>query len=196
MLKPCATLVLEVLEPIWRTKTETASRLRGRIESVLDWATVRNLRNGDNPARWRGHLDKILPKPSSVRKVIHYAALPYDEMGSFMAALRGHSGVSARGLEYLILTAARTGEVIGAKWVEVDLERAIWIIPAERMKGRVEHRVPLSDATRSVLKDMHRSCGSEYVFPGQRKGRPISNMAFLQLLKRMGHQGFTPGLFE
>lgn len=184
-------LVLKVLEPIWRTKTETASRVRGRIESVLDWATVRNLREGENPARWRGHLDKALPKPAKVRKVAHHAALPYDAMGDFMTVLRARAEVSARGLEFLILTAARTGEVIGAKWGEIDLEKGIWVIPAERMKARVEHRVPLSGATLSILKDIPKVSGSDYVFPGARQGRPVSNMVFLQLLKRMRYEDIT-----
>jgi integrase len=139
-------LVMKVLEPIWTTKTETASRLRGRIESVLDWATVRGYRQGDNPARWRGHLENLLPKPGKVQKVEHHPALPYGEIGAFMALLRNEVGVGARALEFLILTAARTGEVIGATWGEIDLANKLWTIPAERIKAGKEHRVPLTPA--------------------------------------------------
>lgn len=134
-------LVMKALESIWTTKPETASRLRGRIEAVLDWATVRGYRKGDNPARWRGHLDKLLPPRSKVRKVEHHAALPYVEIAGFVTALRGQDGIAARALEFLILTATRTGEVIGARWDEVDLEKKTWIVPAARMKAGREHRV-------------------------------------------------------
>ncbi len=184
-------LVMKALEPIWVTKTETASRVRGRVEAVLDWATARKHRKGENPARWKGHLDKLLPARSKVRKVKHHPALPYDEIGKFMAALRQQEGVSARGLEFLILTAARTGEVIGTPWSEVDLEKNIWTIPAIRMKGDKEHRVPLSPAALNVLKEMKETAQSDFVFPGLRSGRPLSNMAFLQLLKRMGRNDLT-----
>src|SRR5271169_2324760 len=148
------TLVLKVLEPIWPTKPETASRLRGRIEAILDWASVRGYRKGENPARWRGHLDKLLPARSKVRKVEHHPALPYDELAEFMTALRSQEGVAARALEFLILTATRTGEIIGARWDEVDLEEKIWIVPAARMKAGREHRVPLSVAAVAVLERM------------------------------------------
>src|SRR4051812_28453325 len=137
-------LVMKTLEPIWRTKTETASRLRGRIESVLDWATVRQFRQGDNPARWRGHLDHLLPKRAKVQKVQHHPALPYTEIGAFMKSLRSQEGHAARALEFLILTAGRTSEVIGARWNEIDLVEKVWIVPAARMKAGKEHRVPLS----------------------------------------------------
>jgi integrase len=183
--------VMEALEPLWATKTETASRLRGRIEAVLDWATARGYRTGENPARWRGHLDHLLPKRSKVRKVEHHAALPYAEMGAFMAALRGQDSIGARGLEFQILTATRTGEVIGARWEEIDLAKRIWTIPAERMKAGKEHRVPLSDSAVAVLEAMEKVRLNEYVFPGARRGRPLSNMAFLQLLRRMGRGDLT-----
>jgi integrase len=179
-------LVMKALEPIWQTKTETASRLRGRIEAVLDWATVRGYRKGENPARWRGHLDKLLPARSKVRKVEHHAALAYDELADFIAALRSQEGIASRALEFLILTAARTGEVIGARWDEVDLEGKTWIVPAARMKAGREHRVPLSAATVTVLEQMKEIRESEFVFPGGKKGKPLSNMAMLAVLKRMG----------
>jgi integrase len=138
------SLVMKVLEPIWTTKTETASRLRGRIEAVLDCAAVRGLRQGDNPALWRGHLDHLLPERGKVAKVRHHAALPYSGVSGFMAALRVQPGVSALALEFAILTAARTSEVIGATWGEIDPESATWTIPADRMKAARSHRVPLS----------------------------------------------------
>jgi len=184
-------LVMKVLEPIWTEKTETASRIRGRIERILDYATSLKYRDGENPARLKGHLDNLLAKRSKVQKVKHHPALPYPETGSFMDALRRQDGVSAKGLEFLILTAARTGEVIGATWDEIDTTSAVWIIPANRMKSGEEHRVPLSDASLKVLSQMKEVTVSEYVFPGGKKKRPLSNMAFLQLLKRMGRGDLT-----
>lgn len=184
-------LVMKVLEPIWRTRTETASRLRGRIEAVLDWATVRGLRSGENPARWRGHLDHLLPERAKVQQVVHHPALPYDEMAGFMAALRAQDGIAARGLEFQILTAARTGEVIGARWEEFDEAKRQWTVPAGRMKAGREHRVALSSRALAILGSMRAVAQSEYVFPGQRAGRPLSNMAFLQLLKRMQRNDLT-----
>jgi integrase len=184
-------LVTKALEPIWQTKTETASRLRGRIQTVLDWATARDFRQGDNPARWRGHLDKLLPPRSKVQKVEHHAALPYAEIGAFMAALREHESTSALALEFLILTAARTGEVIGAKWDEIDLGAALWTIPAERMKAKREHRVPLSKPALAILKRLHENRSGEIVFPGARAGKPLSNMALLMLLERMNRADLT-----
>ena len=184
-------LVCKTLEPIWRSKTETASRLRGRIEAVLDWAAARDYRDGDNPARWKGHLDKLLPARSKVQKVRHHPALPYDEMGSFMAKLREHEGVSALGLELLILTAVRTGEVVGATWDEVNFEKRVWIIPADRTKAEREHRVPLSQDAMAVLDRLREASQSEYVLPGANNERPLSTMAFLQLLKRMGRGDLT-----
>jgi integrase-like protein/Arm domain-containing DNA-binding protein len=139
-------LIVRCIEPIWTTKTETASRLRGRIESVLDWSAVPGYRKGDNPARWRGHLDKLLPRPSQVVRVKHHAALPFTDIGAFMWHLRLDTGVASRALEFTILTAARTNEVIQAKWSEFDLDRNTWVVPAERMKSKRRHRVPLSAA--------------------------------------------------
>ena len=180
-------LVIKALEPIWYDKPETASRLRGRIESVLSWATVRGYRTGDNPARWRGHLDQLLPKRTEVTKVAHHPALPYAEMGKFMTALRKQPGTGARGLEFAILTATRTGEVIGATWAEIDAD--VWTIPAEHMKAKREHRVPLSPAALALLNELPRV--GEYVFPGAREGKPLSNMAMLATLKRMERSDLT-----
>jgi integrase len=181
-------LVLKVLEPIWAAKPETASRLRGRIESILDWAKVRGYREGENPARWRGHLDKLLPARSKVRKVEHHAALPYDELPGFLVALREHQGFVARALEFTILTAARTGETMGARWNEFDLLDKTWTVPAGRMKAGREHRVPLSARVLAILQEMHahRSADDGFVFPGGKPGKPLSNMAFLMHLRRTG----------
>lgn len=183
--------ILKILEPIWKDKSETASRLRGRVENILDWATVRGYRQGENPARWRGHLDKTLPKRSKVQEVVHHSALPYEQIGAFMASARERSEMSARALEMLILTATRTGEVIGAKWSEFDLEAASWTIPSERMKAKREHRVPLSKPVMALLKNLPRIDGSEFLFPGTRPDRHMSNMACLTLLRRMGWKDIT-----
>lgn len=174
---------MRVLEPIWRSKTETASRVRGRIEATLDWAAARRHRTRENPARWRGHL---LPERAKVRRVEHHAAPRFSSMGSFVAALRSQQGVAARGLEFLILTACRTGEVIGAKWDEIDDEARTRTVPGARMKAGREHRVALSSRALDLLGEMRMVSQSEHVFPGLHPGRPLSNMAFLQLLKRMG----------
>jgi integrase len=184
-------LVLKVLEPIWSTKPETASRLRGRIERILDWAKARGFRGGENPARWRGHLDQLLPARSKVRKVKHHAALSFDEITPFMTELREREGVAARALEFAILTAARTGEVLGATWDEINLRSRTWTIPAHRMKGHREHRVPLSDAAIRVLARMQELKSGELVFPGNRNGKPLSNMALLMVLRRMGRGDLT-----
>lgn len=185
-------LVLRVLEPIWATKNETASRLRGRIEAALDWAKARGLRDGENPARWRGHLDQLLPKPSKVQKPQHHAAMRYESVNEFCCTeLRLESGSAARALEFLILTAMRTNEVLGAQWSEIDLDAAVWTAPAERMKGKKEHRVPLSTAVVALLKTLPRIDGCDYLFEGRRAGRPLSNMALLMLLRRMGHNDMT-----
>jgi integrase len=186
-------LVLKVIEPLWTTKSETAGRLRGRIESVLDWAKVRGYRAGENPARWRGHLDKLLPARSKVRRVKHHAALPYVDLPVFLISLRGQDGTAARALEFAVLTAARTGEVIGARWSEIDLAGKVWIVPAGRMKAGKEHRVPLSTRTLAILQDMqpHRHADDGFVFPGGKQGRPLSNMAFLMLLRRVGRDDLT-----
>jgi integrase len=184
-------LVLRALEPIWTTKPETAGRVRGRIESVLDWATARGYRQGENPARWRGHLENLLPSRSKVRRVEHHAALPYPEIGTFTAELRRQDGVAARALDFAILTAARTGEVIGARWAEVDTANRLWTIPAERMKGGREHRVPLNDAALAIVEQMASIRCGEFLFPGANANRPLSNMAFLMLLRRMDRGDLT-----
>jgi integrase len=184
-------LVMKALEPIWTEKTETATRVRGRIESVLDWATVRGYRTGDNPARWKGHLDHLLPKPAKVQKVVHHPALPYADAADFMHSLRNQEGAAAAALELLILTATRTSEVIQARWNEFDIEAKIWTIPAERMKAGKEHRIPLSSAAIRILKTRHEQRIGEFVFPGQKKEKPLSNMALLQLLKRMDRTDIT-----
>lgn len=177
--------LMRILEPIWTTKTETASRLRGRIESVLGWATVRGYRDGDNPARWRGHLDKLLPAPGRVAKVEHHKALPIDAMPAFMVALRGEKGMAAKALEFAILTAARSGEVRFATWAEIDLDAGIWTVPPERMKAGKEHRVPLSPAAIKLLKALPRIEGNELLFPAP-KGKALSDMTLTALTRRMG----------
>lgn len=186
-------LVLKVLEPIWVKKPETASRMRGRLEAVLDWARARGYRDGDNPARWHGHLDKLLPKRSKVRSVEHHAALAYDELPAFMMMLRDQEGVAARALEFTILTAARTGETIGATWREINEATKVWTIPAERMKPGKEHRVPLSDRALAILAEIKPkgNAGSEYLFPGAKHGKPLSNMAMTMALRRAGHGDLT-----
>jgi len=184
-------LVMRALEPIWASKPETASRLRGRIESILSWAQVRGYRLGDNPARWRGHLDHLLPARSKVRKVEHHAALPYSEIGKFVNALGQQKGIASSALKFLILTAARPGEVLGATWSEIDLDGRIWVVPASRMKGGREHRIPLSDAAIAVLRDMQEIRRGDYVFEGARAGRPLSQMSLLMLLRRMNRGDVT-----
>jgi integrase len=184
-------LVMKAVEPIWTDKPETASRVRGRIESVLDWATARGYRQGENPARWRGHLENLLPKKSKLRRVEHHAALPYAEMGDFMAALKQQEGVSSRVLEFAILTVARTGEAIGAKWPEINFAERLWTVPAERMKAGKEHRVPLSGAVIAVLEEMQKIRHGVFVFPGAKARRPLGNMALLVLLRRMGRGDLT-----
>jgi integrase len=192
-------LVLKVLEPIWTAKPETASRLRGRIESILDWAKARGYRQGENPARWRGHLDKLLPAPAKVRRIKPHAALPYADLTDFMTPLRTQEGVAARALEFAILTAARTGEVIGARWGEIDLAAKLWAVPADRMKARKEHRVPLSPRALEILSEIKpAACNGEpsdtnrqFIFSGGKPGQPLSNMALLMLLRRMGRDDLT-----
>lgn len=185
-------LVLKIIEPIWETKTETASRVRSRIENVLSWATVRGYREGDNPARWRGHLEQSLPARSKVRKVKHHAALPYTEVGSFMVALRQREAIAARALEFAILTATRSGEVLNARWSEFNPDAAEWIIPAERMKAGRDHRVPLSDRSLEIVRQMGEDFGTRgYVFPGQKPGKPLSGMAFAMMLRRMERDDIT-----
>ncbi len=182
-------LVLKVLEPIWTDKHETATRLRARIENVLDWARVRGYRIGENPARWRGHMDALLPALSKRRSVRHHPALPYVEVSTFMQALRAQTGTAARALEFLILTAARTGEVIGAAPAEFDLKAGVWTIPAERMKTKQEHRVPLSRRAIEIAREGI-NYGCAQVFPGM-NGKPLSNTGMLKLLERMGRSDVT-----
>jgi len=184
-------LVVKVLDPIWSEKPETASRLRGRIEAVLDFATVRGHRAGENPARWKGHLKEALPATSKVRRVRHHAALAYDEIGAFMVDLRQREGGAAAALEFAILTAARTGEVIGARWSEIDMTQDTWTIPEERMKARVEHRIPLSKQALAVLRRAETQKVNDVVFFGQKPGRGLSNMALLMTLRRMGREDLT-----
>jgi integrase len=192
-------LVMRVLDPIWHTKPETASRVRGRIEAVLDAATVRGWRTGPNPAQWKGNLAHILPARSKVRRVAHHAALPYSEIAAFLAALRDREGMGASALKFAILTAARTGEVIGARWAEINLDERIWTVPAERMKGGREHRVPLSEAAIEVLHRVlplallraGRPDPAAPIFPGKRRASPLSSMAMLNLLRRMGRDDLT-----
>lgn len=182
-------LVVKVLQPIWLEKTETATRLRSRIENILDWATVSHFRTGENPARWRGHLDNLLADPNKVARVDHHAALPWQEIGSFMVDLRQREGVAARAVEFGILTAARSGEIRGAKWSEVDLDAAVWTVPAERMKAGREHRVPLSTAALSLLRATPEL--GEHIFPGQRGDAPLSDMSLTAVLRRMGRGDIT-----
>jgi integrase len=193
-------LVVKALQPIWNDKTETATRLRGRIEAVLGWAATAGHRaKGDNPASWKGHLENLLAKPAKAKAAArkgsgrgeHHAALPYREIGDFLAALRRQAGVAARALEFAILTASRTSEVIGARWAEIDLAAKLWTIPAERMKAEKEHRVPLSAAALAILDGLAETRSREFVFPGMIEGRPLGNMAMLMLLRRMGRQGLT-----
>jgi len=175
--------VLNVLEEIWKTKTETASRLRGRIESVLAWATVRNYRSGENPARWKGHLDQLLPAPGKIRTVVHHRALPIDKVGVFMNTLRKCGGIAARALEFTILTAARSGETRGAVWEEIDFDSKVWVIPAQRMKGGQKHRVPLSESAFRILISLYKETPG-LVFCAPRGGQ-ISDMSMTAALRRM-----------
>jgi integrase len=187
-------LVMKALDPIWAAKPETASRVRGRIESVLDWATARGYRKGENPARWRGHLENLLPRTSKIRQVEHHAALPYTELPEFMAKLRNPKNAAdaaAQALEFLILTAARTGEVIGAKWSEIDFKERLWVVPGQRMKAHKEHRVPLSAPALMILEARSEGGKSDFVFPSSRGGRRLSSMALLRVLIAMGRHDLT-----
>jgi len=180
-------VVLRILEPIWTKTPETASRVRGRIERVLDWARVRGYREGENPARWKGHLRETLPARS--KRARHHDAIPYVELPLFMNELRARPGVGARALEFAVLTAARTSEVTGARWSEIDPDGKLWTIPAERMKAGREHRVPLSDRALEILLAAPRE--GELVFPGAKAGRPMSNMTMLELIRGMRGMGAT-----
>ncbi len=184
-------LILNALTPIWNTKTETAKRVRGRIESVLDWATFNKFREGENPARWKGHLEHSLAKPSKVSKVKHHAAMPYRDLPGFMKELKGRSGMGAKALELLILTGCRSGEVRGAIWGELDLDSKLWVIPAQRMKMQQEHRVPLSDAAVGLLAALPRIEDTDLVFPSSKPRTPLSDMTLSAVLRRCGGEDFT-----
>jgi integrase len=184
-------LVMRAVEPIWTMKPETASRVRGRIEAVLNWATARGYRQGENPARWRGHLENLLPKKTKVRQVEHHAALPYAELPSFMTNLREQEGIAARALEFAILTVGRRSEVVGAQWSEIDLDARLWAIPTTRMKAHREHRVPLSAPAAAILEAFASGRRGAFVFHGDTSRRPISNLVMLRLLKRLGRSDLT-----
>ncbi len=187
--------VVAVLSPIWTKKPETASRVRGRIESVLAWGIAQGLRPGPNPATWRKHLDRLLPPRARLGAVRHHPALPYAELPAFMAELVTREGVSALALRFLILTAARTGEVIGARWTEIDASNGLWTIPGARMKAGRDHRVPLSREALDVLEQAPRVHGCPFVFPGAVDGRPLSNMALLEMMREL-RPGYVPHGFR
>jgi integrase len=184
-------VVMRILLPLWESRPTTASRVRGRIESVLDWATTSKFRKGDNPARWKGHLEHLLAKPEKPSEDKRLAALPYAEIGAFMFELRQQDGVAARALEFTILTAARAGETFGAAWSEIDISNNLWVIPSARMKAGAEHRVPLSGAALAVLDEMRTIRQAELVFEGARAGRPLSHESMLRLLRAMGRDDLT-----
>ena len=182
-------LVLKVLEPIWTEKPETASRVRGRVELILNWATVREYRTGENPARWRGHLNNVLPKPSNVRKVKHHGAMPYPELPAFMTDLRTKEFISARALEFTVLTVVRTSEATHAQWSEFNLAEKTWTVPGARMKSGKDHRVPLSDRALEILSSLPRE--GQFVFPGGKAGKPLPSMAMLRQLRGPKGNGLT-----
>jgi integrase len=191
--------VVKALEPIWHSKTDTAKRVRGRIETVLDYATARKFRHGDNPARWTGHLSHLLARPSRIAPVEHHAPLDYKAMGEFMAQLRGRDGIGALALEFTVLTCARTAETLGATWDEIDLDEAVWIVPANRIKAGKEHRVPLAKPALTALHKVRaitekiggKVAKSDFVFPNDRTGSHMSSSALLALLKRMKRADIT-----
>ena len=184
--------ILKILEPLWGEKTETATRLRGRIEAVLAYATVSKYRTGDNPARWQGNLDAVLPKPAKLKKVKHHKAIPWQEIGAFVESLRQRSGTGAKALEFTVLTAARSGEVRGALWDEIDLATKTWTIPAERMKTNKEHTVPLCDDALTLLESLPRFAGNELVFPGAR-GSILSDVALTKPIRAIGSDATAHG---
>jgi len=184
--------VVNILEPIWTTKTETASRVRGRIESVLDWAKVRGYRKDENPARWKGHLDHILPARSKVQKIQHHAALDYRKVGAFIAALKAVDGMGARALEFAILCASRSNEVRGATWSEIDEAAGVWTIPAKRMKAEKEHRIPLSPAALALLESVPRIVGTDLIFPNTKHGE-LSDMTLTAVIRRMHESSLKDG---
>lgn len=189
--KPVDTIttedVLLILRPIWSSKTETAKRVQGRMENVLDFASAHQWRDASNPARWRGHLDKLLARPTKVKRVRHHPAMPYNELPVFMRELEAVEGMAALALRFLILTATRTGETLNAQWSEVDIDAAVWTIPAERMKAKREHRVPLTPEALAILRAVPRVAGEAWIFPGGRAGRPLSTMALLMAMRRLGY---------
>lgn len=186
--------VLAVLKPLWLTKSETAIRLRGRIERVLDWAKAKHHRSGENPAAWKGNLKELLPLlPAKRKRVKHHPAMPFADVPAFMGKLQKQMGIAARALEFCILTAARSGEVAGAKWSEIDFAAKTWTVPGERMKAGLLHRVPLSGRAVAILREMEKLRTSEFVFPGAKDSRPLSDMALTQLLRRMGLDVTTHG---
>jgi integrase len=187
-------LIIKVLRPIWSDKLETGTRVRSRIKTVLDWAKVSGFREGENPARWTGHLEHLLASPEAIRKVKpveHHASLPYTDLPAFMKDLRLRDAIAAAAMEFLILTATRTNETLGARWAEIDLAKSIWTVPAARMKGNIKHEVPLSPAALKVLERMRKLTNGEFIFFGQSSGRALSNMALLTLLKRMKRTDIT-----
>ncbi|CAN1523316.1 XerC Integrase [Sphingomonadaceae bacterium] len=189
--------VLSVLEPIWMTKTETATRVRQRIETILDWAKARKLRSGDNPASLKGGLGQLLPKASKIAKVRHQPALPYQQIHAFVQALRAKNGISPKAFEFLILTAARSGEVLGAKWDEIDLAAKVWTIPAERMKAGREHRIPLSARAATIIQEMLAGRQCDFVFPDPSGKKGMSNGALLAVIKGMSpYSSYVPHGFR
>lgn len=182
--------IVRILEPIWQTKNETASRLRGRIQSVLDWATVNGWRKGENPARLKGHMQYLLPQVRKGAKK-HHLSLPYDKLPAFMKELRSQSGMAQYALEFLILCASRTGEVVGAKWEEFDLTKGLWTIPATRMKAEVQHRVPLGERALQILSIIRPYSGKNFVFITGKKDKAMSDMAMAMLLRRMEVKNIT-----
>jgi integrase len=184
-------LVLKVLQPIWKDKNETASRIRGRIERILDWARVMKYRTGDNPARWKGHLDHLLSKRSRMATIVHHAALPIDETPSFIQILQREEAVVARAFEFCILNATRTGETLGMRWNEYDEKAQLWTVPGNRMKAGRDHRIPLAKRSQFILAEMQEIRTSDFVFPGGVKERPLSSMAFLMLLRRLERHDIT-----
>ena len=192
--KPVDTIttddVLAVLKPIWTLKSETASRVRGRIEKVLDAGKAKGFRDGENPARWRGHLDHLLPRPSKLSRG-HHSAMPYEELAAFIAKLRNREASSALALELCILTAARSGAILGMRWSELDLDKKIWTVPANRMKAGREHRVPLASRAVAILRQLEKDSTGEFVFAGRDRNRPLSNMAMEMVLRRMNIDNAT-----
>lgn len=176
--------ITKILEPIWNDKSETASRLRGRIEAVLDWAKARGFRTGDNPAAWRGNLDMLLPARNKIAKVKHHDAMDWRDAPAFLTELRKHQGISALALEFVVLTACRSGEARGATWAEIDMKAGVWTIPADRMKAQKEHRIPLSAAARKVLQTAKKIGGGDLLFPNTR-GKALSDMSLTMLLRGM-----------